>query len=424
MSSVYDRLEQLQTIGIKLGLHNISAVLKQLGNPHQAYPSVLIAGTNGKGSVTAMLEQIFLEHGLTTASYTSPHLIDLKERIKVNQEMISSEELESCLRDVFAATDALELEGTPTYFETMTAAALLHFQRKNVNVAVLEVGMGGRFDATNIVTPKVSVITSIDFDHEEFLGRSLAQIATEKAGIIKHGVPVVIGPLFPEAENVIRQTAEKNASTVVAVDPDDIANASLVNGFPLLPSSWIGRSVRINLRGLHQAQNAAAVLKVCETLSEFPLNKEVIVQALEKVFWPGRLQVLRDHPIFLLDCAHNPMGVRSLSSFLQQMKWFPAIGLFTAMRDKKITPMLKGMSTNLKQVILTRVEPFQRCASVEQLTHEAKAAGVNFEMRENFSEAAQHAANLAIGNNIALVIFGSIYLAGEALNCNFEDPSL
>jgi dihydrofolate synthase/folylpolyglutamate synthase len=422
MSAVYERLESLEKIGIKLGLRNIKTILAELGQPQTVYRSILIAGTNGKGSTGAMLESILSKHGLKTGYYTSPHLIDVRERIQVNRGMISGQQFEDLLTSVFKAVDLLmaagKLEGPPTYFEIMTAVAFLHFRIAEVDFAVIEVGLGGRFDATNALNQNLSVITSIDYDHEEFLGKSIAQIASEKAGIFKAGVPVVSGCLPMEATDIIRETAENLNCKLHVFDSSALADLHLENGFPVFHYEAWNRKIRVNLRGRHQASNAGVALLACDVLREsgIEIKTDAVIDGLNEVTWPGRLDLLQEDPPTLLDCAHNPMGAKSLATFLKDYGWKNVVVLFTAMKDKKIPGMLHQVGPFTRQMVLTRVHPFSRCATQEQLEKASAAEKIPFE----FEESTETALNIAISHaaqlQLPLLIFGSIYLAGEILS--------
>ena len=421
-SQILSRLESLERIGIKLGLKNIQTVLQSLGNPQNAYSSILIAGTNGKGSVGAMLQTILSRHGFLTGHYSSPHLIDLRERIRVAGQSISESDLILELKNIFSRIDSLletgALQNVPTYFETLTAVAFHHFAKRGVSFAVIEVGMGGRFDATNTLSPMVSVITSIDYDHEAYLGRTLPEIAGEKAGIIKHYTPVITGIISEEAIRPIAEKSEAEASPLQSVSAEDIQDLVLQDGFPVFKYRPWQEMIRVNLRGKHQASNAAVALHTCDVLRkmEVPLDHETIKEALNEVNWPGRLEILTDDPFTLVDCAHNVMGAASLAKFLEDAKWEPAIGLFTAMQDKRIVPMMQAISHRISRLILTRVEPRSRCASSDALVQAALASGLSYEVDEDTVSAFRYATELARSERRPLVVFGSIYLIGEMLS--------
>lgn len=427
--NVYERLENLQKIGIKLGLRNIHQILETLGNPQKSWRSVLIAGTNGKGSVGAMLDAILRKHGVSTGHYTSPHLVELRERIRVNGSMIRAEEFASALQGVFDAVDSCieerKLETPPTYFETLTAAAFLHFQRAGIEWGVIEVGLGGRFDATNSLQQDLSVITNIDFDHQEYLGHTLSEIAGEKAGILKKQVPLVTGILPEEAAALIQNVAERESCPVSTLTPEMIAGLHLEKGFPIFVFEPWRSEIRISLRGTHQALNAGVALLAADELNGIGANLErkTCLDALQIVHWPGRLELIPGTPPILTDCAHNPNGVDSLAQFLEQSGWKRAVLLFTAMRDKNIQLMLSRIAPNADHVYLTRVEPKERCARFEELTAACRTAKLPYTFQENCETALQLAQESAIAKNLPLVIFGSIYLIGESLRLTGRTPT-
>lgn len=418
---VLRKLESLERIGIKLGLRNIRVILEALDNPQKSFQSILIAGTNGKGSVGAMLNSILQQQGFVTGHYTSPHLVDVKERIRVSKEIIEPGAFERCLATVFEAIDqmtaAQRLETAPTYFETLTAAAFLHFQQQKVQLAIVEVGLGGRFDATNVIGQSLSIITSIDYDHEEFLGRSLAQIAFEKAGISKPGVPLVTGVIPSEAQAVINKAITEQKCKLYRFEAESISNFMLSDGFPVFDYVPWSAKLRINLRGRHQAFNAGVAITACEALTDagFKITHDSVIRGLETVHWPARLDLLCVQPPVLLDCAHNPMGVRSLAEFLKETGWGKNVALFTAMKDKKITSMIHQIAPLLQEVFLTSIEPLSRCASQAQLEQACSSVQLPFQYHAPVVEAMNFATRKAAHTGSPLIIFGSIYLAGEIL---------
>lgn len=419
--SPVERLGSLEMFGVKLGLQNIRILVDSLGNPQDAFPSILIAGTNGKGSVGAMLAEILLQHGCRVGHYTSPHLTDVRERIRVDRDWISTTEFEDILVNVFSAVDRLVESGVlphaATYFETLTAAAFLHFRNRAVNWAVIEVGMGGRYDATNVLQQQLSIITSLDFDHEEYLGNTLTQIASEKAGILKPSGKLATGWLPPEAQKVIAKTVEENSVEWRSVEPSTIADLELVNGFPEFRYGPWQESFRVNLRGKYQAQNAATALVAMDLLVEcgVPVDRAIVKKALADVTWPGRLQLLPGSPPILLDCAHNPMGARSLADYLHDVGWERCVCLFTAMKDKNFHSMLQIISPHIESLILTRVDPLPRCATLEQLKDAANQAGLHSLDQEAPLQALDLAKRTALQKGLPLVIFGSMYLIGKLL---------
>ncbi len=368
-----------------------------------------------------MMQAIFSAHGRRTGLYSSPHLIDVRERIRVDQEMISRPEFTEVLTTVFSAIDRLVensgLENMPTHFEILTAAAFHHFGRSGVDWAVVEVGMGGRFDATNVLQQRLSIVTTIDFDHQEFLGKSLGEIAFEKAGIFKQGIPVVTGILPEEAASVVKSEAAEKGCPMLTVSEAAIRNLRLDDGFPEFEYQPWKERIRINLMGRHQASNAAIALLACEAFHQngFPLERKTVMDALNSVRWPGRLEILSRNPMILLDSAHNPLGVRTLDTFLEDTKRNQVIVLFTAMSDKNISLMLRQISKRVEIIFLTRVPPENRCASSTELLQAAAGAGIHAIFEENPKAAFELAKQTAREKNLPLVIFGSIYLIGRIL---------
>jgi dihydrofolate synthase/folylpolyglutamate synthase len=421
MNNAYQRLESLEIIGVKLGLGNIRTLLAELDNPQRSFPSILIAGTNGKGSVGAMLAEVLLQHGLRTGHYVSPHLADVRERIRINNELIQSTEFEIELSVVLAAVDRLLasglLEHHPTYFETLTAAAFLWFAREKVDWAVVEVGMGGRFDATNVVEQRLSIITTIDFDHESYLGQTLSEIAGEKAGIVKRGGPLVVGNLPPEARMAALAAAQENDAAWRETSASDIRNLILEDGYPVFEYEPWKEKIQVSLRGRHQAENASTALLACEVLRDLgvAVDREKVRSGLANVRWRGRLELLSAAPPILVDCAHNPAGARSLAAFFDDMNWPRVVALFTAMSDKKYGPMLQLLSPRIETLFLTRVQPLNRCATAVQLGQAAEAAGLQHEMVDDPTRAFVRAKQEAESQGLPLVVFGSMYLVGLLL---------
>jgi dihydrofolate synthase/folylpolyglutamate synthase len=408
--SFLDRLESLEVLGIKFGLDNIRTLLGALGNPERDFSSILIAGTNGKGSVASMLEAILRKNSYRTGIYTSPHLVNIRERISVNGTPISEEEFESVLSRVLSAADA-HLTSPPTYFETLTAAAMLHFKEASIDSGVIEVGMGGRYDATNAIHQELSIVTSIDFDHESYLGRTLESIAAEKAAISKPGIPMITGVLPPEADAVIQKVVQETGSALYRTNPSNVLEEKLDSGHPVFVYAPWNAVVRVNLRGRHQAGNAEIALLASDLLQ---LDRNLTLQALSEVEWPGRLQVAPGFdPPLLLDCAHNPMGARSLDQFLDDMDWKKVIVIFTSMRDKDFQKMVSVLAPKIEHAVLTQVKPLHRCATREQLLAMAESLKTPSDFKEDPLEALDLGLELSRKSDLPLVIFGSIYLIGK-----------
>jgi dihydrofolate synthase/folylpolyglutamate synthase len=368
-------LDHLQHFGIKLGLENITALCAALGNPQNRFLSIHVAGTNGKGSVSAMLAGIMRAHGLKTGLYTSPHLARVEERIQIDGTMIPPRRFRERLTALRAVIDREMAGGTllyhPTYFEVVTALAFVEFAEREVDVAVLETGMGGRFDATNIVRPLVSVITTIAKDHEKHLGATLDRIAFEKAGIIKPGVPVVCGVRGGAALRVIRRVARERRSAVTEVfgPGRTLETRRTDGGFRFVYQGERGPyAFTPGLAGRHQGANAATAIAAAEVLSRVwkPLGKAKVLRAIRETRWEGRLETVRRRPLVLLDGAHNIEGVTALASHIREVIRRPVVLVFAAMEDKDLRSMTRILFPVASTVVLTRV-PYKRSATPEAL---------------------------------------------------------
>ena len=394
-----ERLFALEQFGIKLGLENITALLAALHQPQQAWRSVHVAGTNGKGSVTAMVERGLRAAGHQTGRYTSPHLDRIEERIAIDGESIESSLFDDITRDVFSTIDQLRdddrLPVTPTFFEATTAIAFEAFRRLHVDVAVIEVGLGGRFDATNVLTPAVTVITSIAFDHERHLGTTLPEIAFEKAGIIKPGIPIVIGALPQEAFRVIRDRAEQVAAPLVMSNVSDVAGLT------------------IRLQGAHQRLNAAVAVKTLQTCAErgIPVSHVDAVTALRDVEWPARLEWLRvaEDKAVLLDAAHNPAGAEALADYLTTAGIAPLPIVIAVMKDKNVDGLIRPLASVASRLIVTQVES-SRSMSAADL--EAEISRIVPAVPTTATTSPLLAIDLAFRDAPQVAIAGSIFLVG------------
>lgn len=348
---------------MKLGLARVVSLLDLLGGPHRAFPCVLVGGTNGKGSVAALLADIFRAAGYRTGLYTSPHLVRPEERIAVDGTEISREDwtllFDLTLRSIEQGLADGTLPHRPTYFETMTALAFQYFATRPVEMAILEVGLGGRLDATNVVRPEVSVITSVSYDHQQYLGNTLEEIAFEKAGILKPGIPAVVGPCASAARETIRSHARDAGSPVVWTE--DGATADVLGSdegryrFDLRTQKRHYGDLKLRLAGRHQVVNAATALLACELLAEqsWDLTEPALRRGLAEAFLPGRLEAVR--PGLTLDGAHNEEAARALEAFWRDHLPGPVHLVFGAMRDKDIPALGRVLFPRAQSVTLTRV---------------------------------------------------------------------
>jgi dihydrofolate synthase/folylpolyglutamate synthase len=433
--------ELAQTPSNKFDLAHMHVLLQALDQPERCFPSVLIAGTNGKGSTAATLASILQASGLKTGLYTSPHLVRINERIRVNGKEIGDDDFASLHGEVDRVADGLvergELPWHPSFFEMMTAIAFEHFAREKVDLAVLEVGMGGRLDATNVVDPQVSVITDISLDHQKFLGDTVAEIAREKVGIIRAGGAVVTLPQQPEANDVIGNTildlGARAVNAVPYVPPVSPASPeylvhSAERGKPgfvyRYPLQILGEQILVEtpLVGRHQLRNVALAIAAAVELHEqgfSGITAASIERGIRETRWPGRFQVIAARPGWpemVIDVAHNPAGAWALRSSLSQ--WYedrPLIFVFGAMRDKAISEMAEILFPLAERVIATRPEN-PRAASPEEIQQAAARSGVEIEAVEDVQQALVRARTFAKADSV-IVITGSIYLVGEAMRC-------
>ncbi|MFZ1971206.1 MAG: folylpolyglutamate synthase/dihydrofolate synthase family protein [Candidatus Acidiferrales bacterium] len=407
----------------KFGLENISILAQELGDPQRAAPCAHVAGTNGKGSTAAMLESILRTADLRTGLYTSPHLERINERIRINGESISDEDFAAAWTRVHTAIESLiasgKLAAHPTFFECVTAMAFLAFAQHTVDFAVYEVGLGGRLDATNIVVPEVAVLTPIDFDHENFLGHSIAEIAAEKAGIIKLGAWVVSASERLEARAVIAKRCAEMDARLVELDAtahlEEIQDQEgIYRATAVLTHSRKKLTLSPALPGRFQLRNALTAAIAVRLLAErgFPINDEAIERGIASAKWPGRLERLGTHPDTYLDGAHNPSGARELLKFWNENYADRRIFLvYGAMRDKAVDEIAGLLFPHADTVILT--EPRQpRAVSApllaEMTGHHAKTILVV----PDPAKALEAAIELANTVNVVFAT-GSLYLVGD-----------
>ncbi len=409
----------------KFGLENISVLAADLGSPHSAVPCAHIAGTNGKGSTAAILESILRSAGLRTGLYTSPHLERINERIRLNGEPVSDEIFAAAWTRVHASIESLMASGKltahPTYFECVTAMAFLIFAEQRIDFAVYEVGLGGRLDSTNIIMPEVAIITPIDFDHENFLGHSIAEIAAEKAGIIKGGATIISSVTRPEARAVIAEKCTEMAARLLDIEgawhlEERASSAGLYQAVATSKESGAKLTIAPALPGRFQLRNALAAATAARVLSEggrFRVGEKNIERGVASVTWPGRLERLSENPAIYLDGAHNPSGARELLEFWQRdLAGRRIILIYGAMRDKAVDEIAGVLFPHAHTVILT--EPRQpRAISVSLLSEmTAHLASSHPSIIRDPFQAFEHALELAREND-AIFVTGSLYLVGD-----------
>jgi dihydrofolate synthase / folylpolyglutamate synthase len=412
-----------QAAAAKFDLENINILAERLGRPDRAYPSVHIAGTNGKGSSAAFLESIFRHAGFRTGLNTSPHLEKINERIRINGEEISDEAFAETLTRIQVLIEELlatgKLRAHPTYFECVTAMAFEYFARERVEFAVFEVGLGGRLDATNILSPAVTIITRIDFDHENFLGHSLKEIASEKAGILKPGVPLVLAEQRPEAREVILARAKSLGCPVI--EPAQIfrvneksASDGHVRASVVETNSGKIFELAPSLPGRYQLENALNAIAAARLLKNrgYQISDDAIVQGIANTVWPGRLEKLQSAPDVYLDGAHNPGAARELALFLEQNFAGRKIRLiYAALRDKAVDEVAGLLFPHAAEVIFTAPRT-SRAVSAAQLAEIAGHHAARFSVIPDAERAFEHALAQAAPED-AIFITGSLYLVGQ-----------
>lgn len=351
------------------GLDRIRARLNELGNPHLAYPTIHVAGTKGKGSTAAFIAQGLIESGLKTGLYTSPHLQDWRERLQINREWISKSDLASLVDDYQNVKSSVE---GLSAFEVTTALAFWYFSREHCDIAVIEVGLGGRLDATSVVEPLVTVITNISLDHTQLLGDTLEKIAAEKAAIIKPHTPVISGPQQPPALKVIEQTSAANASPLLVIGRDWIITP--------ISLGWDGSKAEIRSKetvihldvgmvGATQIENAAVAYAALQAAQqkEIPVTDAAIQRGMSEMRWPGRLEKVGENPLIVLDGAHNPYSIERLVEALTTLGGYEALTvIFGCMADKQVSDMLAALLPTCQRIIFTHAEN-SRAASADDL---------------------------------------------------------
>jgi len=412
-----------QAAAAKFDLENITILAERLGRPDRAYPSAHIAGTNGKGSTAAFLESILRRSGFRTGLNTSPHLEKINERIRVNGEEIGDQAFAEAFTRIQALNEELlaagKLRAHPTYFECVTAMAFECFARERVDFGVFEVGLGGRLDATNILIPFVSVITRVDFDHESFLGHSLAEIAMEKAGILKPGVPLILAEQRPEALEVIRARATELGCPVIearaAFRIEREWTESLCSRASVTEnaSGW-SFELSPQLPGKFQIQNSLNAVAAARYLQNhgYRISDHAITQGIAEAVWPGRLEKLQSGPDVYLDGAHNPSAARELAAFLEQDLAGRKIWLvFGALRDKAVDEMAGVLFPLAAEVIFTQPRT-TRAISVNRLAEITSHNAAHFTVVPEPEAALEQALHRAAPQD-AIVVAGSLYLVGQ-----------
>lgn len=409
--------------GIKLGLDVISGLLKELGNPERDYPIILVGGTNGKGSTTAMISSMLREEGLRVGRFTKPHLCRFTERVVVDDAEITQKEVVEIYNEVKQAGGRVSsrLGRFPTFFECCVAMAYEYFSERKVDVAVVEVGMGGRLDATNACDPDVSVITNVSLEHKSHLGDTVEKIAAEKAGIIRPGRPTVSACSGP-ALKVIEERCAALRSELIAVSKDvkydvlksDLAGLELNVDFGDVHL----RNVKVNMRGRFQAANAVtamvSVLKSSEVIDKVNFDERTLRRGLEKVSWPGRLEPISREPLVILDCAKDPSAAEALASSLEEIlprsKFRTVVSISS---DKEYDKILSSIARVTEEFVLTRHGVMGRALPFEKMAEVLDGIGVKYVSEPTVGEAVRRALASA-GRGGRVLVTGSVFTVGEA----------
>ena len=402
----------LRRFGIKMGLSTIRKILSGLGNPQNAYNCIHVAGTNGKGSVASSLASILHKAGYKTGLYTSPHLVRFNERIQVNNRPITNKNVMASYHTIKKAHHGGR---EPTFFEFATVMAFNEFAGQNVDWAVIETGMGGRLDATNIIRPKVSIITNISLEHRDYLGNTLEQISGEKAGIIKYRTPVITGIRQPKALAVVKNKAAEKSAPLYRFGKDFKVRRNSAGTFAYhgIEATW--RHLQTGLSGNHQVDNAALILAACETLNKKGANISLdqIKAGLLENRWPGRLEEVASKPRIILDGAHNFIAARNLGRFLSRnykdRKITMVIGILD---DKPYNAMLKCLLPTAHRVILTQAK-INRAMKPERLEPIARKITSKVKIVTGVKQALEHAIKTTSKKDI-ICVAGSLYVVGEA----------
>ncbi|MEW6668510.1 MAG: folylpolyglutamate synthase/dihydrofolate synthase family protein [Thermodesulfobacteriota bacterium] len=415
--SYNDALEYLyglQKYGIKFGLSKTANLLKAFGDPQKGLRCIHIAGTNGKGSVAAMVESILMKAGLKVALYSSPHLVRFTERFRINRREISPAESAGLIHEL---RSLIHPDHPPTFFEVTTAMSLIYFAREKCDVAIMEVGMGGRLDATNVIRPMVSVITNISLDHQVFLGRRLLDIAREKAGIIKRGVDVVTGATQGPVLDLFRAVCANRKARLWRVG-GDIRYRWDDSGLYYYGLERTLRGLRLGLRGDFQHRNAAIALGAIEVLGRkgIEVSDRDVAEGLEHPRWPGRVHVVSTDPLIVLDGGHNPGAIRALAATVRRdFRYQRLILVLGVMKDKDIRGIL-GAIVPMADVVLYTAPAYERAASPEDLMKEARPLRRPGKAVFPLARAIAEAKALA-GPGDMILVCGSLFTVGEALTC-------
>ncbi len=411
-SEALEYLYGLQKYGIKFGLTKTANILQALGDPHRGRKYIHIAGTNGKGSVAAMLESVLMESGLKVALYSSPHLVRFTERFRIDRREITPGQVTSLTRELQAVIDP---KAPPTFFEVATAMALIHFAREECDIAIMEVGMGGRLDATNVIRPMVSVITNISLDHQAFLGRRILDIAGEKAGIIKRGIDVVTAAKQPAVLGLFQSVCDAKKAPLWRVGRD-MRYRRGAEGLDYRGIDWRFKNLELGLRGDFQHRNAATALGALEILARkgIQVSPREITEGLKHPCWPGRVHAISENPLIVLDGGHNPAAVRVLADSIgREFRYKRLVVVLGIMKDKDIAGVVSAIVPRADYVVYSR-PAYNRAATPEEIEEKARSFGKPGVVTHSLGEAIEKAKAIA-GPEDMILICGSLFTVGEAM---------
>lgn len=418
-----DYIKDTAKFGSKLGLERTEKILEYLGNPHKKIKTIHIAGTNGKGSTTAMLTKILVESGYKVGCYISPYIEEFEERIQINNENIPKDDLAEIVTEVSKAVEKV-IEGdygNPTEFEIITCAGFLYFERNKVDFAVVEVGLGGRLDSTNVINPVLSVIGSISLDHVQILGDTIEKIAFEKGGIIKENTKVVLYPQQESVAKVIEEICESKSAPLVKVIKEnaefegvsETADGQIIQKLKVVTVKDI-YNIELALLGVHQVQNCNVVINCCEALMDMgvKIRKDAILRGLKLVKWPGRLEIMRRNPLVVIDGAHNIDGINKLTESIDKyFEYNKMVLILGILADKQVDDMVKTICPKAAKVIA--VTPHSERAELsEDLMKKVLLYNEDCEAVMDYEEAYEKALNYCEEGDM-LVISGSLYMVGD-----------
>jgi dihydrofolate synthase/folylpolyglutamate synthase len=410
-----DYLYGLEKFGMIFGLTQVERILNAIGNPHKEIQAIHIGGTNGKGSTAAMMGSILQKEGYRVGLYTSPHLVRFTERIKVNGKEIEEEEVAALTQWMRKEIESAGVVSPFTFFDFTTAMALHYFNQKLVDLAILEVGLGGRLDSTNVVDPLVSIITNIAKEHEEYLGKTILKIAKEKAGIIKKGKPLITAATQPQVLRLFSKICQEKGSPYFRVGKEFRSVRTGDEDFDYEGFDRKLWGIHLNLKGFHQVINATTALGAMEVLDDlgYRVSTEAMVDGLREVDWPGRLEMVSASPRVILDGAHNPAGALALKESLRnEFQYRHLILLVGIMKDKDSRSMLRLLAPLADTIILTKPHT-DRAAPPSLLKKALGRSGKKSEIEEDMKQAIKRGLSLTREGDL-LCITGSLYTVGEA----------